>query len=242
MSVREFFSTRFTFPGYTFLLFSILLLFPQIEPIIRSQNEYIGVIFGFIFIFSGAPLGFFIAQVWYLYFFDIKRGNMYRGFKCEPWFLRGRPRKYIKYIKNIVIDEKYRIKNSNSILIYVSDYLCHSSKNDGLKEYTARRWDLINMMGATVFSIIIALITGLFIKSVFYDIDIYAVILNSCISLELLIIFIGLLFVIFFTWGRNRIEDEYDELVTMMVKKCYEENEDIRRSFYLFDEKYFERI
>ena len=40
-----------------------------------------------------------------------------------------------------------------------------------------------------------------------------------------------------FHWGRNRIENEHEEIVKIMIKKTYTENEAIRNSLSLFEKK-----
>jgi len=225
------------------LLFVLSLLIGQLSKYFPQLNEFIGAILGFAIILSGAPLGFLIAQSWYLYFFNYKKGNYYRG------LLKPRPRKYMSYLKGVVIDNNYKIIDKVEKMIYIGDFLCHSSKDNGLKEYTSRRWDLMNMMGATSYAIILGLSTGFLIKLTYFNfLDdpfknspiLYFV--KTPVPLDVLIVLIGIIFIIIFTWGRSRIEDEHEEITTIMIKRCYDTNSKANKLMTYFDNSFFEKI
>lgn len=212
MSVREFFSTRYTFPGYTFLIFVVLISLKQIiTNFFKPDLTLFTPLFAFIYLLSGAPLGYFVSQIWYLYFFHLKKGHYYRD-NCNP-------RAYIHYL----ID-KYNVKKDPFKATLIADYLFHGCKNEGLSLYVNRRWDLYNVMGATRFSIIAGILFGFFIKFfIFNDISNYNI-YHTFLNYDYFISFFAILLYLALWRGGLRILEEHDEMVKNIIKDVIKYN------------------
>ena len=145
MSERSFFNFRYSIPGYIFLIFMVMVYPGVIRDISTiAGSELIGLIIG---IMSGPALGFLISQIWYTFYYNSKKMNIYKN--------NRELRKYMNYLH-----KKYKIKNDPEILECACNFLYSHYNNDTLREYGNRRWDLFRIMGISKLSIIFGLICG----------------------------------------------------------------------------------
>ena len=160
MSERSLFAVRYAFPGYTFLLFVILLCCEQIPNFLDvTQFGLLYAFFAFVYLLSGAPIGYFITQPWYIYFHHIKKGYFWNG------HFKKRKKKYIEYICD-EIDKDIQINDNNpDNAVVILDYLYNGSEDKKyLSSYLTRRWDLYHVMGSTEGSILFGIIFGILFK------------------------------------------------------------------------------
>lgn len=142
MSSRSYFTWRYTYPGYAFILIIILKyisIFYQESAF--SNSTYLPVVFGFISVLSGAPIGFIISQFWYLIEEHRRKKNVF----C-----------IYEKIKPLKADKKpcFCVKDYSEMIILI-DYLFSKINNDNLKLYVNRRWDLYNILGSTRIGILL---------------------------------------------------------------------------------------
>jgi hypothetical protein len=131
MSARSFFDIRYTIPGYTFILYFILVnlesfVFFVVKIAELESITLLGIIFGFLTLLSGAALGFLVSQPWHA---------------LNNLFFRIRPYERV----NKRIKQRFSIEKM--------DYKVLSTKKKALIDYLMRRWDLFNLMGAIISAI-----------------------------------------------------------------------------------------
>lgn len=143
MPPRSFFNFRYAVPGFTFLLFFVLILssivrsFLQLLTCTTTQVELVGFLLGLLTLLSGAAIGFLVSQFWYV---------IYNRYYKEQVYLK----------EAFGILEVLGVKKD---LTTVIDYILHKldDKDKGLKDYIDRRYDLFNLLGSTMSSIILVL-------------------------------------------------------------------------------------
>ena len=82
MSERSLFNIRYTFPGYTFLLFVVMMSSQQLWFKVKDTGlGFFTAIFAFIYLLSGAPIGYFVSQLWYLDFHHRKEAFFWKDKK-----------------------------------------------------------------------------------------------------------------------------------------------------------------
>jgi hypothetical protein len=164
MSARAFFDIRYSLPGYTFILLTVLInlradtlksILLRISPPTIPSNDaitFFGILFGFLTLLSGASLGFLVAQFWHALFNYVLRGH----YRIERYFdLRARP--YEKL-------ETLGIINDRITLTTVLDYILSSKRKDEIHLYVVRRWDLLHTIGSTGIAVILGSAIGYTIK------------------------------------------------------------------------------
>jgi len=201
MSMRSFLDIRYTLPGYTFLLFVFVINVPKLPPYLENMGDpFISIFIGIITVVSGAPLGFLISQIWYL-------------FLTQNWFgigiygKQGNKKKYIDYLhKKGVIEDK-------TITVNVLDYLYHQCDNKDLKDYVNRRWNMYNIFGSTSFAVIIGTIFGLLFRNHLEPITISNILLHEKVMVVLGIFLIGC-----FYFGMKPVRDEHEYMVWIIIR------------------------
>jgi len=153
VSERSFFNIRYNFPGYAFLLFIILICFKELNGFIsESRVGLFHVFFVFFYLLSGACIGFLVSQVWYKL--------IYHGKKMYYFQKKGKPRSYMNFLH-----KKFRIREDDvEMATNASDFIYHHHKNENLRAFVSRRWDLYQTMGCTQYSILLGIGFGLLIK------------------------------------------------------------------------------
>jgi len=174
MSERSFFDLRYAVPGYTFLLFFILILNEVVLYLLQiltrstTSETLTGFLVSILTLLSGTTIGFLVSQPWYCFYNCC--------FKKE---------RYLKDVftkfKNLGICPNKRICNDQNgelfgaqkkdVLITVIDYIVQK-EHEQLKDYIGRRYDLINLMGSTIVSIAMVLVfyvVALFFPMVKFD-------------------------------------------------------------------------
>lgn len=213
MSERSFFNIRYHFPGYTFLLFIVLFCIHQFIELSKQDNfGFFTIVFPFIYLLSGSPLGFLVSQVWYLYFDHWKKGYYWKK-RCEK-------RAYIKYLYAII--EKSEILDDPMKAIIIIDYLYNKFVDDNSKSYVDRRWDLIHLMGSIRVSIILGILFGIYIDIKLmitmkynYSNDFYI----FYISFYVILLLLGLLIYKLIWHSMEKIEKEHDVMTTLIIRQ-----------------------
>ncbi|MFB3888306.1 MAG: hypothetical protein ACE14S_02370 [Candidatus Bathyarchaeia archaeon] len=152
MPERTFFDLRYALPGYTFILFSILIAFPVLQEVLSSSSDnaaLFGTFFGFLTLLSGIAIGFLVSQSWHIIF---------------NTFIDGRYGRYPQTLDFLC--SHYGLSCNMRNKIFFCDYVHRLSPDEGLKDYIQRRWDLIHLSGATLFSIPLAVVAGLCFRAV----------------------------------------------------------------------------
>jgi len=231
MSERSLFDVRYTFPGYTFLLFTFFMF---IEQILINYTEpkfgFFSVIFGFIYLLSGAPIGYFVSQIWYLYFHHWKKGYYWNDRR------KTKKKEYVKYLTELVDDEVKLINDNPDKTLVILDYMFNISKDrEKLRSYITRRWDLYHIMGSTEVSIIFGILTGILLKPYFiidkftclndgYDflsnyVNILFYNFTTTFYIKDIVIFIfGILLFWGFQIGKKRISHEHEDMVDILIR------------------------
>jgi hypothetical protein len=160
MSERSFFDKRFTYPGYVFILWVLLLnlnliwFFLMEMDQLENSIQFIGILLSFLTILSGAPIGFLISQFWYLRMNCIKEKLIIK--QEGPWDLLL---KQYNEISSKNIDIKSLDAEINYKLLAIQNYI-ESKHNKYIRSYIARRWDILNIIGSTSYSICLGLLFG----------------------------------------------------------------------------------
>jgi hypothetical protein len=152
MSIREFFETRYSIPGWTVFIWMVGTAFPAVSHWLTSfDDSMIPLGLTLIPIFIGNPLGYYVSQLWYLFvvnnWFD---SNVYGSLE------ENKKREYIKVLENynLPISDKY-------VTVEIIDYFLNTSGDENNINYVNQRWDIYNMMGATIISIILGWTLGI---------------------------------------------------------------------------------
>jgi len=154
MSARTFFNLRNTIPGYTFILWSLLLnlesavgFFVYVMPEIAPSSDIatlFGIVLGFLTLLSGGAIGFLVSQFWFLIYWVI----------IQPLLVAN-------YLKKKL--EKFKVEDKNaSILLF--NYIAHSFEKKQISSFIARRWDLMNIFGSTIMAILSGIVSGLILR------------------------------------------------------------------------------
>jgi len=230
VSERSFFNIRYNFPGYTFLLFTILICFKELNVFIKDTNSNLFIaFFVFFYLLSGACIGFIISQAWYILIYN---GLKLYYYKESFAFCRKRkPRSYMNFLHY-----KFRIKKDDIEKATVAlDFIYNNYKKEHLRSYVNRRWDLYQTMGPIQGSILIGIIVGLIIKFVL----LMPLIINIIDILFILwVIDIGILLVTAFSIVIEKIVKEHDDMTKLILWDCLQNKQLSIYKDTLF--KYFE--
>lgn len=211
---RSFFQHRFTLPGAVFFLVIIVInieyIFNIIIDYLKNDREVIDI--GISVIISGISLlsltsfGFIFNQFWYCC--NNRISQNYFETKDDP------------RIRDIVGDE-YCKKNWKECMIIYHYYSNIANNNKILQRYLIRRWDMMNVLGSSIFSIIFGLLAG---NALFYVLYQEWKDASPCVAILLSLFFVLVIFLIM--GGIERIREEHREMtryVTQLMrdhKKC----------------------
>ena len=157
MAQRTFFSLRYALPRYTFILMSILVLFPVLTRIFAQSDSVtlIGSFLAFLYLLSGAAIGFLVSQVWYVVF----NSRLFEEKILCKFYFRD---------MKIFLESNYGRFSDCSHMLLFSDYV-HRLSNEKIQLYTQRLWDLIHTFGSTITALILGSLFGLVVRNGWFD-------------------------------------------------------------------------
>jgi len=198
VSTRSFLDVRFTFPGYTFVLFFIFYTYNQLQtflPLIEGTTY--SLIIGILTVLSGAPFGYYVSQLWYV-FRDLIEIGIYNN-----------NRKYVEFLhKEGVIKDKL-------VTTQVLDYLLRIGTIDcpALGDYVRQRWNLYNMMGSSIISMILGIIFGMIFRN-----HISPYFYNPPLFHEYFIVIIVLFLLLLFNVGMKKLREGHEYMVWIIIR------------------------
>jgi hypothetical protein len=161
---RSFFNYRNVIPGYSFLL---ILLSMNIGGILTLVDQYtgdpaeivavIGIVIGFVTLFSGSALGYLLCQIWFLI----------SHWAFDAYAFKWKTNKRRDLLKIIDKDIYTRPKSESHKEQVFLDYVIHEygEKTPNVGSFFSRRWDVYNTNGASIFSIVFSFVIGFFLHS-----------------------------------------------------------------------------
>jgi hypothetical protein len=160
LSDREYFSIRYSIPGYIFILFIIAVnCFPLLKLATPLHlDSFFGAFLAFVSLLAGSALGFLISQLWYLYY-------EHRGSLFGIPELRHIPRPMLGKLK-LSTGERANI---------VLDYLLNKKPRPELWRHLQRRIDMYNTLSCTGLSLAIGYSLGMLLRIYFYLLPLHAV-------------------------------------------------------------------
>ena len=209
MDARSFFDIRIAVPGYSFIL---SFLVPNIGSLCflaqRIANsgaiQFLGIVFGFLTILSGAAIGFLISQPWYLIY------NV--AFKTlHTRWIRKSLQKSLPKVDFKDYDSFHTIYN----------YVVHSEKNSGVHSYLDRRLDLFNLMCSSIIAVLLGLGVGYAARNYFTVPQDFMLKLTSYVnlaSLENIILLLTLVVVIALLAGAINVLIENKQMIVLLME------------------------
>jgi hypothetical protein len=153
---RVFFNLRHVAPGYTFVAIVFLVntrLVAWYLFVLKEGSEaaatFLGVSVGLFSLLGGAAVGFLVSETWY---FFSQSGRRHERF----------------YIPTRIADllRSRGVTDDRDVLMLISDDMHHSHSDQRVHSYLERRWDLLNIIGSTIFSIPLGLLVGHALRSI----------------------------------------------------------------------------
>jgi len=163
MSARVFFDLRHTVPGYTFILWNLLInlrfvsfFFLELVPManLSEASTLFGIVLGFLTLMSGSAIGFLVSQFWWLIFYYLR---------IEKWLNSLDTKAFGDKQQTKRLGEKYMIKNKEDEVI-ASDHIINSQKDEHVFQYMTRRWDLLVSFGSTLVAILLGSVVGISLR------------------------------------------------------------------------------
>lgn len=227
---RSFFNLRFTLPGYTFILLNLLLnlriviYFLGMQPLSETALPFFGILFGFLTLLSGTPLGFLVSQVWYLFYFVC-----YYVSAILPRFGS------YKVLKN-----EFNVKDEIWSLDAAFNYILHSHKEKGIRTYLSRRWDLLMSFGSTSLAIVLGLISGYVCRDFVLNLNEKVSATWSGYDLLIFLPSVGMIFLFLFSYIFVWLQ--FDRMCTLVIRKRAEKPEKKKQKSLrdVLPEKYFQ--
>ena len=219
MSERQFFSLRYTLPGYTFVLMAIFVVAPQLQILFPEPKDIELVVVFLGFLLSGNPIGFLISQIWYIWF---KSKLMWFRCICFRKFLFGKGAS-IQEEKRKKIRKKFDLKEDKDREIMFLDYITTFPNRDNSKtqllNYTQRRFDLVHIFGSTLVCLVFGFLFGYLIRLYFHIVNGIAFVLNFWIY-DFPVIIIAMILLALLILSLHNIYTEHalvSELLTWQV-------------------------
>jgi hypothetical protein len=152
LSEREYFSIRYSVPGYVFILLVIAVnCFPLLRLATPLQlGTFFGAFLAFASLLTGSALGFLISQAWYLYYEN--RGGVF-----------GIPK--LKDLPNTAVKKLKVTATENADIVL--DYLLNKKPKPELWRYLQRRIDMYNTLSCTGLSLVAGYSLGMLLRIYF---------------------------------------------------------------------------
>jgi hypothetical protein len=208
--MRAFLDIRYTFPGYTSILFFLAFIFPHLNSFLEGVHGITSSFtLGIIPLVSGAPIGFLISQIWY--FFSILNIGGLGVYGRQG----DNKRHYIKFLHdNGVVEKRYET-------VEVLDYLHHLAiaKSDTLRDFVRRRWSMYNIMGSTIS----AIIWGLFFSYLFRA-HLSPFSSELMLAHEKIVLISGFVLCVLFGVGMWKVRKDHEYMVWVIIRNQIRED------------------
>jgi len=251
MAEREYFSLRYTVPGFAFMLIIVGMNYKPVFDILKgtSPSEYVlGVFLSFLSLFAGSAIGFLVAQFWYSYF-HWRRIYHSLVFKRHETLME----------KEFSFNSGIQGKDKDVTLSAILDYVLLSNEDEKYWKYCQRRWDIFHTLSCTLVSMMLGMITGLILRIILMtsfaekglgdllscatyqrlleqfqtlsaesktDVLLFAFTLVSAVTMILVMIY-----------GRMQVFNEYHKILEILIKKKarnYDFKKELREVFPSF--------
>ena len=170
MAVREYFSFRYAIPGYTFILLVVLVNYVPLLKVLREPvSDIFGALLAFVSLFTGSAIGFLVSQIWYLWY--QKRGSWYGHVNYEVRKLLDSHRFQAKSenkVKEYKITTECKKKRIEPLLTYMRFQYEEKTKYGKFTRYFQKRMDLYHILSSTIATLILAWISGIVFRLVFW--------------------------------------------------------------------------
>jgi hypothetical protein len=202
---RSFFALRYTVPGFTFILISLLVSYPILKDILLAEaNVSLAAAFlAFFSLLGGGAIGFVVSQIWYVF---------------DYWFLYGRYSKYRELRRKVKKEyekeqEEQHIGSGRFDQVLFLNNLFHKFSDERTQYYAQRRYDLYHTCGSTLSATVSGYIFGLVIRTRFFKM--YA--LASCYDQTVLVMSVLLSVTLAFSlWNAAR---EHARIVSVAMEE-----------------------
>jgi hypothetical protein len=143
------------------------------------------------------------------------------GLWCLPYFTGGQKQLNTYLVHNLNVNQ------DRYITVQVIDYLYNSYKNKQIKEYIGKRWNMYNIMGSTIFGIILGVVFGCLLRN---HIEYYSTTL--LIVHEKVVALIGIVLILAFFSGMHITRKEHEYMLWNLLYDAITNNEvDWKKSF-----------
>lgn len=212
---RSWFSYRYAIPGFLFIIFLFLSNLELIVyGLLRNPSEHelnLAAVAAILTFFSGPAIGFLVTQFWYL---------LLRWFGRRLIF-----RKSEKTLSRLGI-----LVKSPSYVTDIDYWGSTTIKNDHLYDYLTRRWDLINLLCSTSYTMLFSLLVAYFLVrpmllsmlSRFFSVDDQTY-FNSLIgymgNIHVLIWIASILSIVIVFWSAVIVRNEHQKMVIRIIRE-----------------------
>lgn len=220
MSERDFFSLRYSVPGYVFIF---LVLSLNITPLLIFLNsngspELFGAFLAFASLLAGSSAGFLVSQFWWFRF--QKNGGIFqiKEFKGEIRILEEELK------LKLPTDEKEKRRVEEAFL----DLTCFLEKEDRVLKMVNRRWDIYHVLSSVIHSLWIGLGSGLvcrvFVEFLLHRTNLFDLSFNAETFFCVAAIVIVIILMVFFDRGRRVVAEGYYPLHEALVRRSLSKN------------------
>jgi uncharacterized protein YacL len=166
MSDREYFSLRYTVPGFVFILTIVGLNYSNVLSFLVEEGkiEVFGLVISLISLFASSAVGFLIAQIHFLWFHKMRDyAKILKRNDIETFMQRELGWKTKDKLTEMMKSKDFEKKRDYSMGASL-DYILLKSGNENIIDFLRRKIDLYHTMQSTLVSIYIGLIVGLIIR------------------------------------------------------------------------------
>lgn len=234
MPEREYFSFRYTIPGYTFILLVVAInLFPLLKILETTRaGEVFGAFLAFLSLFTGSAIGFLISQFWWWKYGD-------RPFLGNVAFEPAAREIYKRYLKkdkeNSEEPTTQEIQGNIKRIGYVFEYIIRIDKESKFFDTAGRRWDMYHVFSSTMLALIIGAVVGLFCRF-YFEIFLFgasfSIVQGTAEAAALTFIFVGWGFLLWVLAKRKqRLLADYCPLLKAIILRSRVGSKEIERVF-----------
>lgn len=238
MPERDYFSLRYTVPGFVFILIVFGTNYSVILNIISRSGaaDVLSVSLAILSLFTSSAIGFLISQIW---FFIFHLNRTYANILRKPEHdIEDSMKKSFGWIPKDKTDKK-----RDEIMGTAIDYIlnCFKAEENNLFKFFQRKIDLFHTMSSTLISLIIGLGLGLAIRLGLYYFGRYpfVTLLDSFLFLFTIVatcIFTGVL-----CFLRSEIFFEYHPMLKLFLNSV-KEDEDLYKDLHEVYPEYINKI